>query len=415
MKSSFVRSFFILIILLFFRFNLCFAYSSLTHLAVVDAAWEDILLPALKQKFPYATEEQLKQAKAFAYGGSVAPDLGYGRHGNKLFSNLVHYVRTGDFVTTLLQEAQDINEYALALGVLTHYYADAFGHSIGVNRSVPLMFPGMRIKFGDVVTYADDKLTHSRTEFSFDVVQAEKGNYVSKAYHDFIGFQISKPVLQRAFLKTYGIGIDELFGNFDKAVGSFRWIVKDLMPEITKQAWKSHKKDIKKLSPSITRHRYVYRMRRLDYFGEFGKVRAESSIRATVFSIIFRFAPKIGPLKRWKFKTPTQKAQLLFTESFDSTVIHYRAGVKRSEGLNPIFENTDWDTGKRTAQHEYSLADKTYSDWVIRLKEKDFITVNPPVKKNILSYYNGYIPDGTIGPLQWQLTTAALEELKNRK
>ena len=392
----------------------CYAYSMLTHLAIIDASWEGVFLPAIKQRFPTATEEQLKQARAYAYGGAIGPDIGYSRHGNKLFSNLLHYVRTGDFVESLLEEARDINEFAFALGVVSHYYGDECGHAIAVNRSVPLMFPEMQKKFGDTVTYADNKITHLRTEFSFDVIQVAKGNFASKAYHDFIGFQISKPVLERAFTKTYGLDINELFGNFEKAVGSLRWTVKDLMPQITRQAWKSNKKNIRKLSPTATRHSFIYRMRRPDYFGEFGRVREKKSVRASIVSFLFRIAPKIGPLKYLKFKTPTQEAQLLFTTSFDSTVLKYKDGVINRNATG-VFENVDWDTGKETRQEEYWLADKTYSDLVIKLKEKKFETASAELKENLLSFYKNYSNNIGLNAAQWQQTTAALQELKMKR
>jgi len=399
-------------IILFLKATPSYAYSLLTHLAIVDAAWEEVFVPALKQKFPNATDEQLKQARSFAYGGSVAPDLGYNRHGNKLFSNLIHYVRTGDFIGDLLLQADDINEYAFALGVATHYYGDEWGHGMGVNLSVPLIFPRMYKKFGDTVTYADDRLSHLRTEFSFDVVQTAKENYTSKAYHDFIGFQISKTVLKRAFLKTYSIDLDEFFPSFEKAVGSFRWLVKDLMPQITRQAWKINKKEIRKLSPTVTRHSFIYRMRRPDYFGEFGKVREKTSIRAAVLSFVFRILPKIGRLRSLKFKAPPHEAQLLLTQSFDSTVFNYKNGIGKFESSKINFPNIDWDTGKKTHQYEYRLADQAYSDLVLKLKEKNFDTVSPALKENILSFYKSYDFTGIMDFEQWQKTTNAIEELK---
>ena len=212
------------------------AYSVLTHEAIVDAMWNISIKPLLKQKFPNATEEQLKKAHAYVYGGAVAPDMGYYPFGSKLFTNLVHYVRSGDFVIALLDEAETIDEYAFALGVMSHYNADNYGHPLGVNVSVPIIYPKVRKKYGDVVTYEQNKAAHVKTEFGFDVLQTARGNYAPEAYHDFIGFEISKPVLERAFLKTYGLTLDDVFHNFSLAVGTFRWTVKDMFPTITKTA-----------------------------------------------------------------------------------------------------------------------------------------------------------------------------------
>src|SRR5258706_2306348 len=163
----------------------CKAYSVFAHEAIIDANWDKVLLPLLKQKYPGSTAEELKEAHAFAYGGAVVPDMGYYPFGSKLFTNLIHYVRSGDFVQALLADAQNIQEHAFALGVLCHYYADMYGHSESINPGVPMIYPGMRRKFGDTVTYAQNKISHIRTEFSFDVLQTVRGNYASTAYHDF--------------------------------------------------------------------------------------------------------------------------------------------------------------------------------------------------------------------------------------
>ena len=53
---------------------------------------------SLAGRFPKATSDDLLKARAYAYGGSVIQDLGYYPFGSHFFSNLLHYVRTGDFV-----------------------------------------------------------------------------------------------------------------------------------------------------------------------------------------------------------------------------------------------------------------------------------------------------------------------------
>ncbi len=187
------------------------AYSVLAHEANIDALWETSLRPLLARRFPRATREEVTQARAYAYGGAVIQDLGYYPFGSHFFSNLVHYVRSGDFVEALIREAQDINEYAFALGALAHYASDNVGHPEAVNRAVALMYPKLRAKHGNSVTYADSPSSHVIVEFSFDVVQAASGGYVSEMYQSFIGFQVAKPVLERAFLATYGIEMNDVF------------------------------------------------------------------------------------------------------------------------------------------------------------------------------------------------------------
>ena len=130
--------------------------------------------------------------------------MGYYPFGSKFFSDLVHYVRSGDFVLALLKDAQtsaDINDYAFALGALAHYAADNLGHPVAINRTVPLVYPKLRAKFGPEVTYEDNPAAHLKTEFGFDVIEVARGQYANEAYHDFIGFQVAKPLLERALLK----------------------------------------------------------------------------------------------------------------------------------------------------------------------------------------------------------------------
>src|SRR6185503_15792057 len=177
------------------------SYSVLTHEQIIDLAWQDQIRPLLLKRFPQATPDDIKQAHAYAYGGCVVQDMGYYPFGNKFFSDLVHYVRSGDFVEHLVEDSSDLNEYAFALGALTHYAADNSGHP-AINHIVAIEFPKLKKKYGDTVTYAQDPKAHIRTEFGFDMVQVAKNRYTSDRYHDMIGFEISKPLLQRAFRET---------------------------------------------------------------------------------------------------------------------------------------------------------------------------------------------------------------------
>src|ERR1700726_2764289 len=167
------------------------AYSVLTHEEIVDLVWADEIRPLLLKRYPALTEDQIKEAHAYAYGGAVIQDLGYYPFGSKEFSELVHYVRSGDFVRELILESQDADEYAFALGALAHYSSDIAGHP-AVNKSVSIQYPKLRAKFGDSVRYAEDHTAHVKTEFGFDMVQVPKNRYASQQYHDFIGFQVSK-------------------------------------------------------------------------------------------------------------------------------------------------------------------------------------------------------------------------------
>ncbi len=408
---------FIMVAALFFLSSpfTCKAYSVLTHEALIDAAWDHSLKPLLLKKYPGITDGQLKEAHAYVYGGAVAPDMGYYPFGNVLYTNLVHYVRSGEFVEALLVEAQNVNEYAFALGSLCHYNADTYGHSLGTNRCVPLVYPTEKAKFGDVVTYADDHTSHIRMEFAFDVLQTARGNYASQAYHDFIGFKVARPVLERAFLKTYGIDINSIFGNLSLSIETFRWVVKNIFPTITRTAWETKKSDIRKLNPGITAHKFMYRMRRANYNKEFGKGYKKPGFLPTVISVLVRIVPKIGPLKALKFKAPGQEGEKLFIQSFDTALAHYVVSVKEAGDQKIVLPDVDFDTGKKTAPCEYPLADDTYSQWLLKLKDKNFDSLDIHLKQNILNFYrNPNAPTATKSNVQdWSKVQQALEELKS--
>ncbi len=247
------------------------AYSVLTHEAIIDASWEKSIKPLLRKRFPGSTDADLTLAHSYAYGGSLMTDIGYSPYGSIYFTDLIHYVRSGDFVNNLISESQNINEYAYALGALCHYMADRYGHSIGTNVVVPMVYHKLEEKYGKVVTYVEKPIAHSRVEIAFDVLQIARGNYASQAYHDFIGFNVAKPVLQKAFLKTYGQDLNTIFSDLDKSINSFRWAINSLMPTITRSAWIIKKSDIKKNTPGATSKNFHYRMRRKKYYEEFGR------------------------------------------------------------------------------------------------------------------------------------------------
>ena len=241
------------------------AYSVLTHEAIIDRNWAQGIKPLLLARYPGITEDQLREAHGFAYGGAILQDMGYYPFGSKLFSDLLHYTRSGDFVISLIRNSQDVNEYAFALGALAHYAADNLGHPVAINRAVPMMYPKLRQKFGAEVTYEDDPVSHLRTEFSFDVVGVAQGQYAPEAYHDFIGFKVSKELLDRAVQDTYSLSLKDLFRDVDLALGTYRYTVANLIPEMTKTAWSAKKKDIQQLQAGMTRHKYVYRMSRSQF------------------------------------------------------------------------------------------------------------------------------------------------------
>jgi hypothetical protein len=363
------------------------AYSVLAHEANIDALWETSLRPLLSRRFPRATRDEVAQARAYAYGGAVIQDLGYYPFGSHFFSNLLHYVRTGDFVEAMIRESHDVNEYAFALGALAHYTADNVGHPDGVNPSVALMYPKLRAQHGDSVTYADSPSTHVLVEFSFDVVQAASGAYVSDMYQSFIGFQVAKPVLERAFVATYGIEMKDVFMSEDLAIGSYRHAVSQTIPEITRIAWRDKREEIEKLNPGAAQEKFVFNLSRQEYDKAYGTEYQKPSLLARFLGVLYKLVPKVGPLRPLQFKAPSQEAEALFLASFKGTRERFRAALDALGRGRLDLPNTDFDTGKPSAHGEYSLADATYAELLDRLTGHRLASVPDALRRNINAFY----------------------------
>lgn len=389
----------------------CRAYSVLTHEAIIDAVWEKSIEPLLLKKFPGTTQQQLQEARGYAYGGAVAPDMGYFPFGSRLFTNLIHYVRSGDFVMAALQDAENVDDYAFALGMLSHYNADHFGHPIGVNISVPVVYKKDRQKFGDTVTYGDDPATHLKMEFSFDVLQTARGNYAPDTYHRFIGFEVSQDLLKKAFLQTYGLRLEDIFGNFSVAIGTFRWSVKNLFPDVTRVAWSLRKNEILQANPAATSRTFIFKIKKSEYNKQFGKERATPGFSASVLAFIMRIIPKVGPLKGLSFKPPIPQTEKNFTKSFDTTIVHYTGYMRQLLSGNIRLPNIDYDTGNNTSPGEYKLTDQNYGTLLLMLNDNDFKDVSSDLKENILWFYSKIDTSKENSPLLREIKQA-LNKLK---
>ena len=363
------------------------SYSVLTHEAIIDTLWVGAIQPVLIKRFPGASEEQLREAHGYAYGGCLIQDLGYYPFGSHFFSDLVHYVRSADFLQALLDESRDLDEYAFALGAVAHYGADVAGHSIAVNRAVPLLFPNLRRRFGDEVTYADNPSAHLKTEFGFDVLQVARGHYAPSAYHDFIGFQVSKDLLDRAFQKTYGLKMKDLFRTLDLALGTYRFSVSKMLPTATKTAWSIKRKEIMTDQPAISRKEFLYNIKRASFEKEWGAAYERPGFSARLLAFFFRLIPSFGPLKGLGFRVPTPQTERMFEDSFDAAVKRDTQSFADARTGDLKISNRDLDTGKPVSPGEYLLTDRTYDKLVVKLAEKKFGDVTPELRENITSFY----------------------------
>jgi hypothetical protein len=389
-------------------------YAVLAHEAIIDSAWETDLRPLILKRFPSATPEQLKEAHGYAYGGAIIQDIGYYPHGSHFFSELTHYVRSGDFVVAMLRDSKDINGYAFALGALSHYAADNEGHKIGVNRAEPLIYLHLEHKYGDWITYEQDPLAHIKTEFGFDVLQVAQGRYASDAYHNFVGFGVDVPLLEQAFQETYGLNLRDVLANEDKVIGSYRRDVSRLIPKATRVAWSLKKDEIQKDQPSMTRRRFLYNLSRSSYEREWGKDYQPLSGGDEFVAFLIKIIPKVGPLRVLQLKMPTPEAEKMFEQSFNATLDRYRQLLKGVDAGHDV-PNDNFDTGDYTGPGQYWLNDDTRAQLVDSLAKQNFQRLSPELRADILSFYGHtdahYATERR--PKEWARVQSELAQLKN--
>jgi len=363
------------------------AYSVLSHEQLIDMAWDDSIAPLLHKRYPQATPDEIKAAEAFAYGGSVIQDLGYYPFGSRFFSDLTHYVRSGDFVTALLRDAQDLNEYAFAVGALAHYVSDVHGHPT-VNRAVAIEYPELKRKYGDVVTYDQKPTAHLATEFGFDVLQVAKSRYAPKQYHDFIGFKVADDLLERAFKETYGLELKDVLTHKDLAIGTYRHAVSTTIPHMTQVALATRRPQMMREYKDFDEKKFLYNLSRADYEKEFGAGYQKPGAGARVLAFLLRIVPKVGPFRALEYKDPTPATENMYFESMNATLDHFRAQLAELRKTTPAtLTDYDCDTGKETRAGEYGRADRTYDKLVRTLNEEHFQQIDEPLRADLAHYY----------------------------
>jgi Zinc dependent phospholipase C len=391
------------------------AYSILAHEAIIDAAWETGLRALLVQRFPDATKEQLKDAHAYAYGGAIIQDLGYYPHGSHFFSDLTHYCRSGDFILALLSDSKDLNGYAFALGALSHYAADNDGHSIGTNPSVPILYPKLEKKYGDVVTYEQEPLAHVKTEFGFDVLEVARERYAPDSYHDFIGFTVDAPLLEQAFRETYGLDLKVALPDEDKALGSYRRAVSKLIPKATRIAWTLKSSDIQKDQPSMTKRKFLYNLSRASYEKSWGKDYQKPTFFERFIAFLYRILPKFGPLRVLQLRTPTPVTENKFEDSFNHALDRYKLALRAvRDGQTPQVPNDNFDTGKPDPPGVYFMNDDVHAQLVEELAKTNFKEMSPALRAELTQFYSDpNAPYATKSkPKEWAKLQAALHMLR---
>ena len=364
------------------------AYAVLAHQAEIDVVWESHLKPLLHRKYPEASEEMLDEAEAYAYGGAIIQDLGYYPYGSHFFSDLTHYVRTGDFVTALLRDSQDVNEYAFALGALSHYATDNDGHRIATNLAVPVLYPKLRRKYGDRVTYEDDPLAHVRTEFGFDVLQVARGRYASEEFHDFVGFEVSQRLLDQAFLETYGLGLTTVLLDEDKALNSYRRDVSKLIPKATRIAWSLKSKEIRAEEPSATERKFLYNLSRSDYEKEWGTNYHRPTAGERFLAFLYKLVPKFGSLRVLELRLPTPETEKLFEASFNASLDRYRTLLVEESEERLHLRNANFDVGADTPPGQYRLNDNAHARLLHEIAVSGFKGTTPELRMELLKFFD---------------------------
>lgn len=363
------------------------AYAVLSHQAIIDAAWDASIKPLLLKRKPTATQDELSEAQAYAYGGAIIQDMGYYPYGSHFFSDLTHYVRSGDFVEALLRDANDLDDYAFALGAMAHYAADNDGHRIGTNRAVPILYPKLRKKFGDSVAYEKDPLAHVKTEFGFDVLQVARERYAPDGYHDFIGFEVAEDLLNQAFRETYGLELKDVLLDEKKALSSYRHDVSKLIPKATRIAWTLKKDEIKGDIPDMTRKRFLYNLSRSNYEREWGKDYRKPNLGEKLLAFLYRLLPKFGPLRVLQFRTPTPQTEQMFQASFNATLSRYHKLLEAVGDGHVDLPNYNFDVGEDTGPGIYGLNDDAHAKLLDKLAEEKFVGVSPDLRRELLLFF----------------------------
>jgi hypothetical protein len=391
------------------------AYSLLTHEQLIDLTWQSSIVPLLRSRYPGLTAEQLLQARSYAYAGCVVQDVGYYPFGDHFYSDLTHYVRTGDFVVYLFRNATNANEFAFAIGALSHYIGDNIGHSQATNRAVAVEFPKLQAKYGPVVTYGEGEHQHVQTEFAFDISEIAHHRFAPAPYLRHVGLSLPTQQLAKAFYDTYGLSDD-----FSKArlrrinVRGFRFAVRNFIPRVAYAVTLLHRKQMPSDSGSPDEQRLAAEAMQVAAENHWDQYRKKAGIGTYTLAGILFVVPKIGPLKLVAIKGPSSATEEDYVRSVNLSVDALRSALERFGKPHQSLPNRDLDTGAVIVPGAYRLTDDTYFSLLRRLVADPRHTVPPGLKADIERYYAD--PSAPIrtkkNPQQWAQVQAGLATLR---
>lgn len=389
------------------------AYSLLTHEQLIDLTWKDSIVPLLLSRYPNLTPADLDVARAYAYGGCVIQDVGYYPFGDRSFSNLTHYVRSGDFVVNLFRNAHSANELAFAIGALSHYIGDSVGHSEATNLAVPIEFPKLRAKYGDSVSYAEGKDQHVQTEFAFDINEIAHHRVAPLRYLRHIGFKVSMKQLALAFYQTYGL-TENFAGRSRLNVRGYRFAARTFIPRIAYAVTLLHRnhEPADPTSPDVVE--LEKEASEVAQDNNWQAYRHRAGIETHLLAALLFIIPKVGPLKLVAVKGPTEQTEVDYAQSVATSTTALRRILMRftpvqSRYKGPIpplgslthpdntspqrrdpnhpLPNRDLDTGRVVQPGGYPLTDATYANLLHKLVANPTQAIPPGIKQDVQNYY----------------------------
>jgi hypothetical protein len=367
------------------------AYSVLTHEELIDLAWNGSIRPLLMARFPGTTEAQLVEAHAYAYGGCAIQDMGYYPFGKSFFSNLTHYARSGDFIAWLFRNARTINEYAFAIGALSHYLGDSIGHLEAINPATGIEFPNLSRRFGPDITYDQSPHGHIRTEFAFDIEEITERAFAPPAYLHFIGLKVPRRFLAQAFIDTYGFDVHEVMGRARPALRSYRASVRTFIPAFAEAEVVLHRHQFPPHPDDEAYRIFAERVARTNYERRWKHTYRGPGFKAHLLAIVVLIVPKIGAASDLAIRIPNHETQELYLQSVNHTVNEFHAALDKL-GSEPnvliALPNIDLDTGHHVKRGEYRRTDQTYARLLQRLTSVPTRTIPIDVQQNILQFYS---------------------------
>jgi hypothetical protein len=368
-----------------------YGYSQLTHEELIDILWTSSIRPLLVSRYPQATASDLTRAHGFAYGGCLIQDIGYYPFGQILFSEMAHYVRTGEFVDAMLRNARDVDELAFAVGALSHYIGDSVGHAEATNPATALSFPNLKAKFGPIISYEQAPIAHGRTEFGFDVAQTVRQRYAPRSYRNHIGFHVARRLLYRTFQEVYGVRTRGILGPARTTLPSYRWAVTTLLPAFLRAQIVLLSKRLPVERQDAARAQFLVNVAGAEYAQAWGIGDSKPGVRSHLLAFVIIMIPKTGKLKILRTQSPRADTERLVVESVNESVDRFRqllTALTVHPEVDLQLDDLDLDTGKKPTLGDSSLVDEAHTKLALKLARS-----NGPVRSGLRDYLVSYFSD----------------------